>query len=193
MVGVGTSGDGRVDELWRASGERLHAWFARRAGPTEADDLVQETFLRVHAGLASLQEGERLQAWLTSIARNVWIDHLRRRRGAAAEPAGEEPAEEPPPADNLDATVAGWLAGFLGSLAPEDAAALRFVDLEGRSQRELAETLGLSPSGAKSRVQRARARLRAALEACCALAYDGRGSILGARRRADGRCTGECD
>ena len=66
------------------------------------------------------------------------------------------------------------------------------MDLEGRTQRELAEARGLSLSGAKSRVQRARERLRERLEACCTFAFDARGQILSARRRADGQCAEGC-
>jgi RNA polymerase sigma-70 factor (ECF subfamily) len=187
----------RLEALWRESSARLRAWFEREGAGADADDLLQETFARVHERVGTLAEAASARAWLGTIARNVLVDH-RRRRGARAE-LGEEQAlaEEPAraaPEASLDALVAGWLAAFVAELEPEDAAALRLVDLEGRPQAELAAREGLSLSGAKSRVQRARARLRERLEACCALAFDARGAILEARRRADGRCFGEpCD
>ncbi len=63
------------------------------------------------------------------------------------------------------------------SLIPEeDRRALRAVDVEGLSQKELAGRLGLSVTGARSRVQRARARLKEALLDCCILETDGRGT-----------------
>jgi RNA polymerase sigma-70 factor, ECF subfamily len=180
-----------TEALWRESSARLRAWFERECGSaSDADDLLQETFVRVHERLESLVDAASVRAWVGTIARNVLGDHLRRRATRSpAEPEGELAAATT--AANLDPIVAGWLEAYLHELEPEDAAALRFVDLEGRTQAELAAREGLSLSGAKSRVQRARARLRARLEACCTFAFDARGGILNARRRADGRCLGD--
>jgi RNA polymerase sigma-70 factor (ECF subfamily) len=183
-----------LESLWRESSARLRAWFERETGSAaDAEDLVQETFLRVHERLDTLLDAASVRAWLGKIARNVLIDH-HRRRGAAdpGEAVEDELALALADESNLDRVVASWLDGFLAELEPEDAEALRLVDLQGKTQRELAELQGLSLSGAKSRVQRARARLRARLEACCAFAHDARGGILEARRRADGRCAEGC-
>jgi len=184
--------DAALAALAEASGARLSGWFRRRVGAADADDLVQETFLRVHAGLHGLRDGARLGPWVASIARRVLADHLRARgnadvvsTGRSLEALDDGAVADAAPEPELDATVAGWLEAFLDELDPADAAILRAVDLEGGSQRELAQRLGLSPSGAKSRVQRARARLRARLEACCAFAFDRRGGIVDYRRRAD--------
>ena len=196
----GMSPDPELERLWRDSSARLRAWFERETGDaTDAEDLVQETFVRVHERLDTLHDAASVRAWVGTIARNVLVDHLRRRAVRSAETIapegapGELAATSPEPDPRLDQTVAGWLDEFLARLAPEDAAALRLVDLEGRTQAELAARAGLSLSGAKSRVQRARARLRADLEDCCAFAFDGRGGLLEARRRADGCVIERCD
>jgi RNA polymerase sigma-70 factor (ECF subfamily) len=174
--------------LWERSSAHLRAWFERRSSAADAEDLLQETFLRVQERLDTLEDADSVGAWLARIARNAWIDHLRAagRPEGALEPEAAGPTTESDA--NLDRTVAAWLEDFLAELEPADAAALRAVDLEGRTQRELAAEQGLSLSGAKSRVQRARARLRQRLEACCALAFDARGGILSATKRARGRC-----
>jgi RNA polymerase sigma-70 factor (ECF subfamily) len=174
-----------VEALWRESSARLLAWFTRETGDaSEAEDLLQETFVRVHERLDTLQDAASLRAWVGTIARNVLIDHRRRHgtRAATAADEGELPAASRP-SDGLDAVVAGWLEAFLAELDPVDAEALRLVDIAGKTQRELAELQGLSLSGAKSRVQRARARLRERLEACCAFLFDARGGIIDFERR----------
>lgn len=183
-----------LETLWRESSARLRGWFEQRTGSAaDAEDLLQETFLRVHERLETLENAASVRAWLGTTARNVLLDHLRRRgSGVTAVRADDELVSGPGPEPNLDGVVAGWLQDFLRELEPADAEALVLVDLEGHTQRELAERQGLSLSGAKSRVQRARARLRARLEACCAFALDARGGILDARRRADGRCAEGC-
>ena len=178
-----------LETLWRESSARLRGWFERRTGSAaDAEDLLQETFVRVHERLDTLLDAASVRAWIGTIARNVLIDHRRRAEPASERRLGEELAEleqvEAGAEDaNLDLTVAGWLEDHLRELEPADAEALRFVDLEGRTQKELADRQGLSLSGAKSRVQRARAKLRARLEDCCAFAFDARGGILSAERR----------
>src|SRR6185503_10820194 len=139
----------------RESSARLRGWFEQRSGSAaDAEDLLQETFLRVHERLDTLVDAASMRAWLGTIARNVLNDHLRRRgRGAEAEPASDELATPSADEPNLDRVVAGWLEDHLRELEPADAEALRLVDLEGRTQRELAERQGLTLSGAKSRVQ----------------------------------------
>lgn len=179
-----------IEALWRESSARLRSWFERETGdPGDAEDLLQETFVRVHERLESLEDAASLGAWVGRIARNVLIDHRRRHGVRTASTADEVSAmAAPEPADGLDAVVAGWLEAYLAQLDPADAEALRIVDLEGRTQRELAERQGLSLSGAKSRVQRARTRLRERLEACCAFAFDARGRIIDWERRSRGDC-----
>ena len=192
-----------VQALWEASSRRLRAWFERRTGSAhDADDLVQETFARVAAKLASVRDGERLDAWVGAIAGNVLADHGRKRarrdepledadEGGLANAGGNERdfagASEGENAD-LRQAVAGWVEAFLARLDPEDSALLRAVELEGRAQVEVARELGLAPSGARSRVQRARARLRWELEACCRFAFDRRGNVTEAQRRAGAEC-----
>ena len=74
----------RVEGLWQAFGDSLRRFFAARgAGPEQADDLLGETFLRVQGALDSLRDEERAGAWIGRIARNVWVDALRRRTSEA--------------------------------------------------------------------------------------------------------------
>lgn len=102
-----------------------------------------------------------------------------------------EPASSPEQDGDLRVAVAGWIEAFFARLAPEDAAILRAVELEGRAQVDVAREFGLAPSSARSRVQRARSRLRKHLEACCSFAFDARGNLTDAQRRPGSDC--ECD
>jgi RNA polymerase sigma-70 factor (ECF subfamily) len=87
------------------------------------------------------------------------------------------------------ATWRAEAACVLPELAPE---ALRLVEFEGVSQVEAAERLGLSVSGMKSRVQRARLHLRTALDECCQIALDRRGGVISYEARTEqcGTCQG---
>lgn len=156
----------------------LRGRFARRS-PEHADDLTQEALLRIHRGLDGLDDLTRFDAWVSRIVRSVWVDHLRRRR--PTEPF-EDAAGEAPDQDGTVETVAGWLPLFVEALPEPYRTAVRRVDLEGTSQAELARELGLSLSGARSRVQRGRAMLRELLLACCDVRWE-EGAIVDVERR----------
>lgn len=178
-----STGTAAVYELLEADVRR---WFRRRAPADRVDDLVQETFLRVHRGLPELREQDRLGPWVYRICRSVLVDAFRRERP-------EEPLEHEPIAPigvvEPDATevVAGWLPAFVEGLPEGYREAMRLSELEGLSQREVADRLGLSPSGARTRVQRGRVLLREALEDCCRVTLEA-GEVVDVRPNGDCRC-----
>lgn len=139
----------------------------------EAEDLVQETYVRALAGRRGFADGTDLRAWLFRILRNLFLERLRRsqRTGALGGDGapGEEEAE--PPADALrgDADlermrrlVAADIEAALRRLSP-DARAIVLLDLEGFSEREIATAMDCPAGTVKSRLSRARAALRALL------------------------------
>jgi len=160
----------RTADVHDALAADLRRWFGRRAPADRVDDLVQESFLRIHTALPRLRDPDRLSAWVYRIARSVWVDAL--RRGRPTEPLGELAVEPPEPADPNE-MVAAWLPLFIEGLPVAYRDALRWSELDGLSQAEVGRRLGLSPSGARTRVQRGRRLLRAALEACCEIQRDG--------------------
>ncbi|TNE88884.1 MAG: sigma-70 family RNA polymerase sigma factor [Deltaproteobacteria bacterium] len=166
--------DARYAELRRT----LHARM-RRLDPEHADDLVQETLLRVHRALSQGDEPiERLDAWVATVARRVWIDHLRTRRVSAELPELASAADEP----EATTEVASWLPSFVDALPEPYRTAVRRVDLDGLSQAELARELELSLSGARSRVQRGRAMLKGELLACCHVGWE-EGEVVAIERQ----------
>lgn len=153
----------------------LQAFLRRRvADPATADDLMQSVWLKVHERLAGLCEADKVAPWLFQIARHALIDHQRRLRPTEALPPEISPDETDAQLPDLRPAV----ARFLEVLPAEDREALRLTEFDGLTQRELADRLGLSLSGAKSRVQRARAKLREQLEQCCRFEFDRRGNII---------------
>lgn len=174
--------------VWEAFAGDVRRYFARRvAEPHDADDLVQEVFLRVHRHLPDLRAGERVAPWVFRIARHALIDFYRRRgTRAAIAPLDNEIVLLDADDGSLTALVASWLEDFLPALEAGDQEALRLADIEGVSQVALAARWGVSVSGAKSRVQRARRRLRDAVLACCHVEFDRHGNVLAYEKRS--RC-----
>lgn len=182
-----------TEAVWAEFGGRLRGFIARRVRhSTDIDDVLQEVFTRIHAGLGSLKESEKLEAWLFQVARRAVIDSHRRGRRSPDELPQDVPEKTADP--NVSAEVAGWLAPLMTLLPEEDQEALRLTDLGDGSQKELASRLGLSATGARSRVQRARKRLKAALLDCCHVDMDRRGNAIGYRRKGGpcGSCSCSC-
>jgi RNA polymerase sigma-70 factor (ECF subfamily) len=160
--------------------------------PADVDDILQEVFLRIHRRVASLSHAERLVAWLFEVTRNAVADFYRsaaRQRelpaGAAVEEASGEEAER------LRAELSRCLGPMVQRLPPHYREAIVLVELEGLTQRAAAERLGISLSGAKSRVQRGREKLRLLLEDCCRIQLDASGGIAGYEARSGASCGAE--
>jgi len=161
--------------LPRAAFEHLDPLYrlARRltGDDDEAEDLVQETFARAMDKRAQFVPGTNLRAWLFRILRNLYVDGWRRARASPVreriddeDPAAEGMiAEEPLRGDEelerLRSVVADDIEAALRQLSV-DARTIVLLDLEGFTQEELAEVLGCNVGTVKSRLSRARAKLR---------------------------------
>jgi len=175
----------KVEALWKELSTPLRGYFERQVRrPEDAEDLLQESFLRVLEGIEDVADEDRLAAWVQRIARNLVVDARRRDRGEG-DPE-EEPAAPDEPED-LNLVVGGWLAGRIGRLPERYRQVVRLFELEGVAQRQIAARLGLSVTAVKSRVQRGRALLRADLLACCSFEFDRTGGVVDyrAHRRPD--------
>ncbi len=174
---------------WKDLEAKLRPFVARRVPGADAEDVLQDVLFRVARGLAGLRDDQRFGPWVYQVAKSAIADHQR----AAARRAIEAPADvaEVPAAEAEDEDVAEalarYLAPFVTMLPSPYREALTLVELEGLTQREAAEMAGISLSGMKSRVQRGRALLRQALEACCDIALDVRGRVVACDLRPDGR------
>jgi RNA polymerase sigma-70 factor (ECF subfamily) len=185
-----TAGRRRVAPVQQALRDGLRRFVARRARPEDVDDLVQDVLLRMHERAADLQDEARLAAWALRVAQSVVADHHRRKRPEVAEDAAPEPADVEE-AGNVNEIVASWLRPMIALLPDEYEEAIELVDVAGMSQREYAERAGLSPSGARTRVQRGRRMLEEIVRACCELETDARGNVIAYEPRACACAPGE--
>jgi RNA polymerase sigma-70 factor, ECF subfamily len=180
--------------LWLEFRHSLRAFVARRVtNPADVDDIVQWVFLQMHRSLGEIRSGARVHAWLYTTARRAIADYYRSRTrtrevpsgdaldldvlGAGAGPASREGVDE-------RAEVAACLAPVVERLGAADREAIRLIEIEGARLADAAALSGLSLPGMKSRIQRARRRLRQAMLACCQLALDGRGMPIGCEGHA---------
>ncbi len=177
-----------TERAWAELHADIHTFVRRRVqAHADVDDIVQRVFLQAHRALPTLRDADRLRAWLYQTTRRAIADHYRqpsRRREVASNEALDLLPASPTAADEQPLkSLAACLGPLLGSLTPSDREALQLVELEGLRQAAAAAHLGLSVSGMKSRVQRARMRLKAAVEACCRVELDRRGGLLAYEQR----------
>lgn len=169
-----------TDQLWTQMTRPLQAFIRRRVRDEHlADDLVQEVLLKVQKNLDSAPEGQKLAAWMFQIARNTITDHYRSprsRRGADLDAVPEPAAEETE--EDATAELSGCLRPMIAKLPEPYRQALELTEYEGLTQQQLADRLGLSLPGAKSRVQRARQQLREMFVDCCAVQTDRSGRVV---------------
>lgn len=162
---------------------RLRAFIRRRVrNDTIADDLAQETLLKVYRSRATLRDGTKLEGWLYQIARGTIIDHYRRQRPAEELPtslSGEKPDE----IAALRARVMISMSKFLEDLPEAYREPVRLAELEGLPLARIALRLDLSLTAVKSRVRRGRAMLRKKLQDCCRFEFDRLGQVIGFERR----------
>lgn len=167
-----------TERAWRDFSDRLRRFIgARIPSDAEADDVLSDVFVKVHANIDSLEDEERLAPWLFRITRNTITDYYRKRRPASRDMDGIDLAAEEDPKQAAE-SMGQAMRNMVDQLPDKYREAIVLTEYEGLTQKQLAERLGISPSGAKSRVQRARAQLRDELLACCHFEFDRRGGIV---------------
>lgn len=164
-------------QVWETFHTRLlHFIRAHIANDAQAEDILQDVFVTIHQRLPDLRDDTRLTAWLFQITRHAIADAYRQRQES---PLPEDIADtlantdDPPP--GIYAALSSCVRGLLEDLAPADREALVRTEFAGQRQVALAREWGVSVSGAKSRVQRARAKLKTLLLDCCHLELNQRG------------------
>ena len=174
---------------------------SRVKDPPLADDITQETLLRLTQRLPTLRDAERFDAWVFQIARNAVADHFRAAKESEpfdeethaqkSEPGAHEPLANED--ERLRRAVAGYVRSVVENLPQPYREALQLTEFEKLSQVDLASKIGLSVSAAKSRVQRARTLLREEMQRCCRWETDGYGTVLDLRPKSADCCDRPCD
>lgn len=167
-----------VAEAWQKHEAELRRFLRHRAGDdAEGEDLLQEVFLRALRQQNGLCGIGNPRAWLFTAARNLLIDRLRLSKDQV--PLPDDLAAEPEAVLAAVDGLAQCLPRVLAELSAQDREAITLCDIEGMTQQDYAKHIGLSLPAAKSRVQRARTRLKARLTESCQVSFDKAGQVSG--------------
>ena len=169
-------------EIYASYRPRIHRYLTRLIGPGEAEDLTQEVFVRVSRGLPEFKGESKLSTWIYRIATNVATDRLRSRsfqeNGSGKAPPPHEGSSEDADAlpDGKSPSIERQLMrdqmsscvhDFIGTLPENYRTVVTLSEIEGLTNPEIAEVLGLTLDVVKIRVHRGRARLKEKLRTGC--------------------------
>jgi RNA polymerase sigma-70 factor (ECF subfamily) len=153
-------GDGEAFRLlYRRFAPSVHAVALARAGRSDAEDLVQESFLAAYRGLATLRDAAQFGPWIHAIARNAATDLHRRRAARPAEaPLDAEPPA--PPAADDDGEFRGKVTKAIRALPEAYRETLLMRLAEGMTGPEIAAATGLTHGSVRVNLHRGMELLR---------------------------------
>lgn len=169
-----------MEEIWLKLENKLRGFILSKVHDEfVAADLLQELFIKIHTNIDKVNDRTKIQPWIYQICRNLIIDHFRNHQKELKSklPDFEEEQEEATE-DFMSETLEDMIK-MMSDLPSEYCEALCLTELEGLSQKDYADKIGISYSGAKSRVQRARKMLKDMLMNCCHYEFDKYGTVIG--------------
>lgn len=189
--------DHDFSEIYDVYYPKILQYITKAVGPSDAEDLCQEVFDKVHRGLAEFRGRSRLSTWIYRIATNTIIDRSRAasykfekeqrasKEKSDAQSAGLAEDHCSPVTDQLviRKEMSDCVNAFIDALPASYRTVLVLSEIEGMTNLEIAEILGISLDNVKIRLHRARAKLKEALQAGCDFYYNKENQLLCDRKQ----------
>jgi RNA polymerase sigma-70 factor (ECF subfamily) len=164
---------------WTRHEAELRGWLRAHAPvASEVDDILQDVFIK------TMNQGERFsdvlqpRAWLFEVTRNTLTDRLRAGHKSVPLPDDLEDLPAPQPeTEAVDAMASVCLPRVLSELDAQDREIIELCDLNAMDQASYARLKGLTLPAAKSRIQRARQRMRERMVTVCQVSFDSAGHV----------------
>lgn len=168
-----------VTNIWTAFHKELKAFILNKTrNSADTDDILQEVFIKIIRNIDKVNQAENLRHYLYVIVRNAINDYFRNRKQIVDNSEVEEKLTEEE-TQSLNSTIAECcIKLFINKLPDNYRNALLITEFQDISQKELAEKLNISYSGAKSRVQRGKEKLRELILNCCSYQSDKYGNLI---------------
>lgn len=167
-----------TEAIWKDFDAKLRRFILRRvSNEADAEDILQEVYLKIHTHLHTLRDDNKIHSWIFQIVRNVIVDYYRSKE-QTVEISESLTLPEGLEGNDVVRELAPSLLGMISCLPKKYRYALYLTEYRGFTQKELAEYFNISLSGAKSRVQRAREKVKELLLECCHFDFDRQGRII---------------
>lgn len=169
-----------LNNIWEEFSLPLKKFINRRiSDEQDAEDILQEVFIKIHNNMANLLDDHKIGSWVYTITRNTIIDYYRKHdKIIELFELPEELAVEPDQDLSSNKEIAACLNALINYLPANLQEAIILTEFQNLTQKEYSQKVGLSISGAKSRVKRARKKLKEMLSGCCELELDRYGNII---------------
>jgi len=163
-------------DVWDAHSEAIRYFILSKVkNPVITEDILQETFIKVHTKLSTLKDEDKLKSWLFSIARYTILDYFRANKQEL--PVDDlDLASDPEPSEHSEQDC---LRGIIKSLPKKYRDPLFLSDIKGLKQQEVANQLHLSLPTVKSQIQRARKQIAQGFMDCCGFVMNDDGHLVG--------------
>jgi len=148
------------------------------ANEQDAEDILQDVFLKIYSNINQVKDNDRIYAWVYRITRNLIVDYYRKKRDIAEFSDLPDEIKTDNDEEEIINGLVLCLKNMIDSLPDKYKQAIMLTELGGLTQKELAQKLGMSISGAKSRVQRGRNLLKEKFFECCKFQFDAYGNIV---------------
>ena len=168
----------KTETIWEKFSPQLRHFIRKKiSDESVTDDILQEVFKKIHGHIGQLKNDEKIESWIYRITRNTITDHYRTQRKIEELPEDLSVSDKTLHKIECRSGVTS-IKAIMEGLPEPYSEALILTEFEGLTQKELAKKVGISLSGAKSRVQRGRKMLQAELEKCCHISFNRHGTIV---------------
>lgn len=179
----------KLEFIWNDFHKELEGFIKSRVKDRDAtNDILQDIFIKIQNNIGTLRDESKLSSWIYQITRNTINDYFRKLK-PQIEINDYDTVEENQIIDNME--LEKCLKPFVNQLDDKYKEALILTEFKGLTQKQLAEKLDISYSGAKSRVQRAKENLKKLFTDCCAIQSDTYGNVVDYKQK--GNCSNNCD
>ncbi|MCF2858324.1 RNA polymerase sigma factor SigZ [Pseudoalteromonas sp. SMS1] len=166
-----------IEQIWAQYRQSLKAFLHTKvANPEDVEDLLQDVLLKTHLAIENLHNPTSVKAWLFQIAHNTVMDYY--RKSGTSHTAQQEIAWYKEEERNIKKELAKCIKPFIQELPEHSAFLLEVIELEGKTQKQLANEMDVSYSTLKSQVQKARKELHDVFNACCQYDIDKQGNLI---------------
>lgn len=168
-----------TEQLYKKLGGQLKYFIVQRVGdPVIAEDILHDVFIKIHTNINSLRNAGKLESWIFQITRNAIIDYYRQKKQHIEIEEEEVAFKEEDEENTMHSKASDGLFSMVEELPEIYRDAIILTEYQGLTQKQLAERMNISLTGAKSRVQRARKMLYDLLLQCCHFEYDKYGTVI---------------
>lgn len=168
-----------VTNIWTDFHKELKGFiYNKTRNSADTDDILQEVFVKIIRNIDKVKQSENLRQYLYGIVRNTLNDYFNNQKRLSSDTDIQEQFSEKE-TNSLNETIAECcIKPFINKLPTNYREALLITEFQDISQKDLAQRLNISYSGAKSRVQRGKEKLKELILNCCAYQSDKYGNLI---------------